>query len=560
MRQSRVELNYDYYTGEDLYSDGDEIESLILDACETNKINELLYNNSDYAVMYHLSSLRENIVEWYPIDDSETVLEIGSGCGAITRILSKRAKKVTCIELSKRRSMINAKRNPDRDNIEIYVGNFQDVEPHIGKYDVITLIGVWEYSGLYISESADENPYLMMLSLVKNHLNINGRLFIAIENKTGMKYFNGAYEDHTGKMYSGLNDYTENENVRTFSRHEIEELLQMAGYDEFYFYYPMPDYKFPEVVYSDDYLPREGEIRDFGKNYDLPRFYNYLDATIFDQVCHDGMFTYFANSFVVTTGKRPPVVFAKYNKERIADYRVGTIIFEQGGSRYVKKIPLDKHAIPFVSNIKNHETILADTVNNINIVVGNNNNDEYITEYVNGDTLDLDFYPIRHNINRFIDLTKEYVDAYLKPKQSSIVPFYVTDSFVKIFGSIDVEDIHLRAAQPCNIDLCFHNMKRQSNGDVAVYDLEWVFEFPIPYEFSIWRATDYLYSEYYAYLKNSISKVDYLNEIGINNIKQKLFSKMENSFLEYIMGKNRKEAYTLKYKKHSIMQQVRIYV
>ena len=34
----------------------------------------------------------------------------------------------------------------------------------------------------------------------------------------GLKYWNGAQEDHTGKQYSGLNDYIDDKNrhVRTF--------------------------------------------------------------------------------------------------------------------------------------------------------------------------------------------------------------------------------------------------------------------------------------------------------------------------------------------------------
>ena len=40
-------------------------------------------------------------------------------------------------------------------NIDILVGNFQDIEPTLTKYDLITLIGVWEYSASYI-ESEDD--------------------------------------------------------------------------------------------------------------------------------------------------------------------------------------------------------------------------------------------------------------------------------------------------------------------------------------------------------------------------------------------------------------------
>ncbi len=40
-----------------------------------------------------------------------SVLEIGAGCGAISGVLCRNAKHVTSVDLSKRRSLINANRN-----------------------------------------------------------------------------------------------------------------------------------------------------------------------------------------------------------------------------------------------------------------------------------------------------------------------------------------------------------------------------------------------------------------------------------------------------------------
>ena len=57
----------------------------------------------------------------------DKVLEVGSGCGAITGALARKAGSVTCVDLSKKRSMINAYRHSDYDNITIHVGNFPDI-------------------------------------------------------------------------------------------------------------------------------------------------------------------------------------------------------------------------------------------------------------------------------------------------------------------------------------------------------------------------------------------------------------------------------------------------
>ena len=176
-----TQLIYDFYHGNDEYSDGD-IEEELLNIVKNNRDYDKIINETDsFAVFYHLSKNREFITEVMDISKNDSVLEIGSGCGAITKALAREAKEVTCIDLSKRRSLINAYKNRDNDNIKIYVGNYQDIKLD-KKFDVITLIGVFEYSMYYIG---DENPYENMLKSCMERLKENGRLYIAIENRLG---------------------------------------------------------------------------------------------------------------------------------------------------------------------------------------------------------------------------------------------------------------------------------------------------------------------------------------------------------------------------------------
>ena len=105
-----VKIDYSKYPGRDLYSDGN-VENILLEACKAENENKLLRNSDSWPILYHLSDIRENLVEWLPISDKMDVLEIGSGCGGITSILSKKAGNVTCVELSEKRSLINAERN-----------------------------------------------------------------------------------------------------------------------------------------------------------------------------------------------------------------------------------------------------------------------------------------------------------------------------------------------------------------------------------------------------------------------------------------------------------------
>lgn len=291
----KLTVNYDYYKGKDLYSDGD-VEDDILEIVKTSE--EYKYTDEKFVnwpILYHLSRQRENIIEPLEIGPEDEVLEIGAGMGAVTGALARKAKKVECIELSKRRSMVNAHRHKDMDNIEIFVGNFQDVEI-TKKYDVITLIGVLEYANYYIEA---ENPFEAFLNKIKGCLKENGRLYIAIENRLGMKYFAGYNEDHLAKPFVGIEGYDCEEKVRTFSYSEIRKLLNSCGFNKLQFAFPFPDYKLPQAIYDEEALMNYSVDFADKHNYDsvLRETFNQVKALKSLQGTEE--IKYFANSFLI---------------------------------------------------------------------------------------------------------------------------------------------------------------------------------------------------------------------------------------------------------------------
>lgn len=287
-------LNYKYYSGADLYSDG-AVEDEMLQICKDNVIEETLRESNSWPILYHLSKARENILEWYEFDKNASLLEIGSGCGALTGLFSRKLDKVTCIELSRKRSLINANKNGRNGKAEIFVGNFEDVVVD-EKFDYVTLIGVLEYSKLYIN---DKQPFHAMLNKIKGYLKPNGKVIIAIENKMGMKYFAGAAEDHTGQPFDGIDGYVRGESAETFSKIGLERLLKECGYNNYDFYYPMPDYKLPYLIFSDDHLPGKGDLKNINKAYSGNNYEMFNEERAFETVCEDGLFPYFANSFLI---------------------------------------------------------------------------------------------------------------------------------------------------------------------------------------------------------------------------------------------------------------------
>lgn len=341
----KVTLDYSKYPGEDLYCDG-AVEDELLDIVRNLspvEYGKAIEEKRNWPVLYHLSPLRENIVDWIPMERDAKVLEVGSGCGAITGALSRKAGSVTCVDLSKKRSLINAHRHSECDNVTIHVGNFKDIEPGLpADYDVICLIGVFEYGQAYIG---GDRPYEEFLEILIKHLKKDGKLIIAIENKLGLKYFAGCQEDHLGSYFSGIENYVDGGGVRTFTRTGLERIFRKAGVPTYHFYYPYPDYKFMTTLYSDGYQPAKGDLSNNLRNFDRDRMLLFDEKNAFDGIAEDGLFPVFSNSFLVVVGADCGVDYVKYSNDRAPEYAIRTQIQDgEEGVRVVRKYPLSEDA------------------------------------------------------------------------------------------------------------------------------------------------------------------------------------------------------------------------
>lgn len=332
-------LNLKWYRNDDMYSDGDVEDDIIkyIAQNEPEDYEKTIYENFDWPVYYHLTNTRKNLLNWYPFGEDASVLEIGAGCGAITGLLCDKCRKVTAVELSKRRATAAQLRCREKNNLEVIVGNLNDIEFE-EKFDYITLIGVLEYQGTYTDS---DNPYRDFLVKIKSLLKDNGKLLIAIENKYGVKYWCGAVEDHTGIPFDGLNQYKlSGRKVRTFAKEELKELLAESGYINTYYYFPMPDYKLPTVIYSEKYMPRNANM-EFVRPYYVPSAQTLLieEKGLYGDIIKNNAFDFFANSFLVECSctlaeegaqEEEKVIFALMNASRQKEYRIGTFIKNSG--------------------------------------------------------------------------------------------------------------------------------------------------------------------------------------------------------------------------------------
>lgn len=235
------------------YSDGEAVENQLLEIVKNAKDKsvlspEIAFYHRDWPRAYHFSAKRSNLLRPFAnrLGKGARILELGSGCGAITRYLGECGGEVIAVEGSPRRAQICATRCEGLYNVTVINDTIGSLPEDLGKFDVVTLIGVLEYSALFTPPDAALN----LLVKAKSFLKPGGIFILALENKLGLKYLAGVPEDHLGVAWSGvINGYRDN-GVKTWSRKELVELLTRAGFESLEQFIPVPDYKLPVAIIS----------------------------------------------------------------------------------------------------------------------------------------------------------------------------------------------------------------------------------------------------------------------------------------------------------------------
>lgn len=328
------------------YNDGDSSEQKLAQIIKnTDDISifsvDLRRQCTEWAIHYHLSSQRGNILRPFVHLLQGTVLEIGAGCGAITRYLGEAGGQILSLEGSPRRASIAASRTRDLKNVTVLAERFDDFEYH-EQFDAITLIGVLEYANLF---SEGDSPALNMLTKIRKMLKPDGHLFIAIENQLGLKYFAGAPEDHIGEAMYGIEGRYQEDGPNTFGRKKLEQLINDAGYGGVEFLAPFPDYKMPRSI-----LTEEGCLSDsfdgaafawqsVKADPQLPKTINFDLGQAWPVIFQNGLAMELSNSFLVvaslTSDKAvdEDLLAFHYSTERASTYCKETKFFRaEGGS------------------------------------------------------------------------------------------------------------------------------------------------------------------------------------------------------------------------------------
>lgn len=492
----RPKFNLQWYKNEDLYSDG-EVEDFIIKIIAENRpedYSNAVYEQFNWPIYYHLSPLRKNILNWYKFKPDSSVLEIGCGMGAITNVLCDECKDVTAVELSRKRATATLLRCREKENLEIIVGNLNDIE-FDKKFDYITLIGVLEYQGTYTETT---NPYKDFLVKIKQLLKPDGKLLVAIENQYGLKYWCGMPEDHVGIPFEGINQYRDVERgVRTFSKTALDTLIKESGFHNTYFYYPYPDYKLPTVIYSQDVLPSKKDtvnsenFRGYSSAGENTLIAN--EKNLYMDIVENHVFEFFTNSFLVEcsdSSQLGEITFARLTSERKEQYRMAT--------RFTRDSTVEKKPLTMLC-AQTHVRQLFKNVNilkqaGIKIVEYRADNGMVVSDYIEKPLLeDVILNALKEGntdeIYRLIDLM--YGEILRSSEQISWKDniLYTLD-----LGIEENEELFGPILKIGFLDMSFRNAF-YCEGEILWFDQEWVLE-AVPAKFILYYVLTLLYYSY----------------------------------------------------------------
>ena len=326
------------------YSDGDEIEErlarIICHATDLSVFStELSQQSTDWPSLYHLSASRANILR--PLESvlvNADVLEVGAGCGAITRYLGETCANVVALEGSLRRASIARSRTRDLDDVNVVADRFNEFACE-HKFDVVTLIGVLEYANMF---TLGTSPAKAMLERVRTFLKPGGKVIIAIENQLGLKYFAGAPEDHLGQPMYGIEGRYREDQPQTFGRQALKNILTQSGFSHSNFMAPFPDYKLPasivtEAGFADPKFDASSLAwQSARRDPQLPPLLSFSPELAWPVIFDNELALDLANSFlVIASCVEPPVVTSKvlachYSTDRRPQYCKETSFIRKG--------------------------------------------------------------------------------------------------------------------------------------------------------------------------------------------------------------------------------------
>lgn len=229
----------------------------------------ILETQQEPAVLYALSKIRENLVDWIEFPRDGEILLIGADYGALVGSIAARAGRVTVVDERDENLMVSKRRHQSLTNIDYRRGGISELAGM--EADGVVLVG----------PKNDKTLVEQAAGLLKP----GGKMILALNNSASVRVFAGDRPDPE---------------VMACRKPELRFMLdQLPVRGTYTLYYPLPDFWLPAAIYSDAFLPAKGELPNLYAEYRKPRFRLFSEEAALGEFSERSAFTEFTNSFLV---------------------------------------------------------------------------------------------------------------------------------------------------------------------------------------------------------------------------------------------------------------------
>lgn len=334
-----------------------EIENKWLDFLEDaseEEIEQQAEVTDDGWFFENFSVMRTAVFQWYPFRKDASVLEIGAGYGAITGVLCDKCAHVTAIEKYRERAYLLSRRYKKRKNLDVYTDDISVLNLKT-KYDYIVLGGTFGYQ---CDGSKELQDYVYYLRNLGSFLNDRGVILLAVDNRLGVQFLCGKPAPSTGMPFDTLMNYPNGSRYHCFLHTELKELASKAGFEYCRVYYPMPDWKYMQELYSDEYQPNEKTVERIVNRYTYAEQAVGDERIVFQEFIKNKDFASVSNSFFVEIANKSrdcDIVYATCTIDRGREHSFVTVLRE---SQMVEKWPIYGEGYDSLADIySNHEEL-----------------------------------------------------------------------------------------------------------------------------------------------------------------------------------------------------------
>lgn len=473
---------------------------------------------------------RVNLISWIDIKKDSRVLLISNEPFLLADFICKFTDKLKVFTLVNKENK--------RTEYNCISERFLDIDE---KFDYILVDGTLEYSKRII-DNTKESAYCDFLKNIKNLLGENGSVFIATDNRLGLKFFAGAPESYTENYFLGLRDYDDNNDIKTFSRKEIIDLLYDSGFNVFKFYYPYPDYRFPSEIFSENSIKNMGYGKPY-KNMLIRRFELFNESKVAQALSEENVICHFANSFFIeirlNENDLSDLEYIKYSTDRKDCFKISTSIRNNNEKKEVVKTAFNTEAKEHIASVlKNSKKEICDGICMLNA----RKLDDFSISYDFINSYNLDFAINNEIIENNADKIFDIIDDFFNKLDSSCQNCkFVNDDFKEVFGSLSIDSSETSCMNPANIDMIFDNIYYIDN-NYLVIDGEWIFDFPVPTGFIKWRSINELYNKHLI-LRQIIDISKLYNRYNISQNEVDIYNEWNRHFTEIYVGGNNKSEF-----------------